>query len=165
MVSNFSLQQFHQFPQFSEFPHPAAAPSAIIVMGGVELCTFKLLDTISRDRLGEECGHGHPGAAVLAGQQAAGGQQDIGFQAAGGGNGQEAGAVQTEVNEVPPAPCYPSWPCSGYNWRLTRGEESWPIIHTKRFNSTTLPISQRWTSEADGVQLILASHMCVHRRF
>ena len=32
-----------------------------------------------------------------------------------------AGAVQTEVNEVPPAPCYPSWPCSGYNWRLTRG--------------------------------------------
>ena len=34
-----------------------------------------------------------------------------------------AGAVQTEVNEVPPAPCYPSWPCSGYNWRLTRGRQ------------------------------------------
>ena len=97
-------------------------------MGGVELCTFKLLDTISRDRLGEECGHGHPGAAVLAGQQGGGqqqgsGQQDIGSQPAGGGNGREAGAVQTEVNEVPPAPCYPSWPDSGYNWRLTSTEQ------------------------------------------
>ena len=114
-------------------------------MGGVELCTFKLLDTISPDRLGEECGHGHPGAAVLAGQQAAGGQQDIGFQAAGAGNGQEAGAVQTEVNEVPPAPCYPSWTGSGYNLRLTRAATgcadnseqllALPIIHAKRFNS------------------------------
>ena len=32
-----------------------------------------------------------------------------------------AGAVQTEVNEVPPAPCViPAGPSSGYNWRLTR---------------------------------------------
>ena len=59
--------------------------------GAVELCTFKLLDTISsQDRLGEECGHGHPGAALLAGHQQGGGQREIGGQAAGGGNGIEA---------------------------------------------------------------------------
>ena len=38
----------------------------------------------------------------------------------GGGVGGGGSAVQTEVNEVPPAPCYPSWTGSGYNLRLTR---------------------------------------------
>ena len=51
--------------------------------GAVELCTFKLLDTISsQDRLGEECGHDHPAPALFPGQQ-----QDIVDQAAGGGDG------------------------------------------------------------------------------
>ena len=61
-----------------------------------------------------------------------------------GGDG-GGGAVQTEVNEVPPAPCYPSWTGSGYNLRLTRAATgcadnseqllALPIIHAKRFNS------------------------------
>ena len=61
-----------------------------------------------------------------------------------GGDG-SGSAVQTEVNEVPPAPCYPSWTGSGYNLRLTRAATgsadnseqllALPIIHAKRFNS------------------------------
>ena len=65
-----------------------------------------------------------------------------------------AGAVQTEVNEVPPAPCYPSWPFLRLQLEIDqRAERSCaePIIHTKRFNSTTLPISQQWSRKADGV--------------
>ena len=69
-----------------------------------------------------------------------------------GGDG-GGGAVQTEVNEVPPAPCYPSWTGSSYNLRLTRAATgcadnseqllALPIIHAKRFNS---PLT--WTTLA-----------------
>ena len=73
----------------------------------------------------------------------------------GDGDGGDGGgsAVQTEVNEVPPAPCYPSWTGSGYNLRLTRAATgsadnseqllALPIIHAKRFNS---PLT--WTTLA-----------------
>ena len=88
----------------------------------------------------------------------------------GDGDGGDGGgsAVQTEVNEVPPAPCYPSWTGSGYNSRLTRAATgcadnseqllALPIIHAKRFNSlltwTTLATADVPSADTDSIKLI-----------